>query len=345
MSSFATRLIDWQRQHGRHDLPWQNTKDPYRVWLSEIMLQQTQVDTVRGYYERFLSHFPTVQALAQASEEAVLAQWSGLGYYARARNLHRAAQKVVADFGGEFPRTSAQLIELPGIGRSTSAAISSFCFGQKAAILDGNVKRVLTRHFGVEGFPGERAVELQLWALAESLLPDQDIDIYTQAQMDLGASLCSRTKPQCLHCPLSQTCVARAQGRQAELPTAKPKKGALPQREKSVLLLRVGNTVLLEKRAASGIWGGLYSLPEMNEGESAQALAQRRFGINELGACAPLPPVRHVFTHFVLTLTAHQANLPKQPLDAQEAGLIWGDLVALEMIGLPAPIKRLLEGL
>lgn len=195
MSEFATRLTAWQREHGRHDLPWQGGTDPYRIWLSEIMLQQTQVETVIPYYQRFLARFPDVAALAAAPVEDVMTLWSGLGYYARARNLHRAAQRIMSDHGGRFPTTAAEISTLPGVGRSTAAAIAAFAFGERGAILDGNVKRVLSRIFGVDGFPGEKAVENRLWTLAESLLPERDIGRYIQAQMDLGATLCTRARP------------------------------------------------------------------------------------------------------------------------------------------------------
>jgi A/G-specific adenine glycosylase len=341
MSEFASRLIAWHAVHGRHDLPWQNTQDPYRVWLSEIMLQQTQVESVIPYYQRFLEHFPDVARLAAAPLEAVLALWSGLGYYARARNLHRAAQIVVSGCGGVFPRSAAQLAELPGVGRSTAAAIASFCFGERVAILDGNVKRVLCRQFGIEGFPGERAVEQRLWALAETLLPVTGIEIYPQAQMDLGATVCTRSKPACLHCPVNETCVARKAGREAVLPTPRPKK-AVPQRSCGVLLVKAGGAVLLEQRPAVGIWGGLYSLPEMVEGESGTQAALRRLGV-ALPDCREQPSVRHSFTHFTLTLTPWLIELPTQPVAAHDPALRWVDLDALETIGLPAPIFKLLS--
>lgn len=340
MSEFAAKLIAWHADHGRHDLPWQHTQDPYRVWLSEIMLQQTQVDTVIPYYLRFLEHFPTVASLAAAPQDAVLALWAGLGYYARARNLHWAAQAVMHDCGGVFPQTAAGLAALPGIGRSTAAAIASFCFGERAAILDGNVKRVLCRHFGIEGFPGARAVEQRLWALAEALLPDAGIAIYPQAQMDLGATICTRSKPRCLHCPVSETCVARRTGREATLPVARPKK-AVPQRACGMLLVEAGGAVLLEQRPAAGIWGGLYSLPEMVEGESAPQAALRRLGL-ALTDFQALEPVRHSFTHFTLNITPWRIGLLKPPPMAHDPVLRWVMRDELGAIGLPAPIRRLL---
>lgn len=221
---FAARLLNWQRTHGRHDLPWQASREPYRIWLSEIMLQQTQVETVIPYYLRFLQRFPDLPALAAASLEDVLALWSGLGYYARARNLHRAAREVRDQHDGQFPRTAAEIANLPGIGRSTAAAIAAFAHGERAAILDGNVKRVLCRVFGVEGFPGSAAVDRELWALAERLLPEAEIGRYIQAQMDLGATVCTRSRPACGRCPFAADCIAQRSGRIAELPTPRPRK-------------------------------------------------------------------------------------------------------------------------
>ncbi|HEX5675504.1 MAG TPA: A/G-specific adenine glycosylase, partial [Azonexus sp.] len=217
--TFAERLIAWQKIAGRHDLPWQQTRDPYRIWLSEIMLQQTQVGTVIPYFQRFLSRFPTVQALAEAPLESVIEHWAGLGYYARARNLHRCAREIVAVHAGKWPNSASQLSALPGIGRSTAAAIAAFAFGQRAAILDGNVKRVLCRQFAIEGFPGQSAVDRELWALAERLLPAADIESYTQGLMDLGATVCTRSRPRCEICPVSPDCQARLSGRQSALPT------------------------------------------------------------------------------------------------------------------------------
>ncbi|MDO6387067.1 A/G-specific adenine glycosylase [Uliginosibacterium sp. 31-12] len=341
MSDFATRLMAWQRQHGRHDLPWQNTRDPYRVWLSEIMLQQTQVDTVIPYYLRFLVRFPDVAALATAPLDEVLALWAGLGYYARARNLHRAAQAVMSEHGGRFPATAALLTSLPGIGRSTAAAIASFCYGERVAILDGNVKRVLCRHFGISGFPGERAVEQQLWALAESLLPETGLEIYPQAQMDLGATLCTRSRPRCEACPLSESCHARAHGLTASLPVPRPKK-AQPQRSAELLLIEAEGTVLLEQRPLQGIWGGLFSLPEMIEGETPAQAALRYLGQAPQNWEA-LPPVQHVFTHFRLQIQPWRTCLARVPPGVAQAALRWVSREALAQLGLPAPIRKLLE--
>ncbi|HAP27431.1 MAG TPA: A/G-specific adenine glycosylase, partial [Achromobacter sp.] len=261
---FAPRIVAWQRQHGRHDLPWQNTRDPYRIWLSEIMLQQTQVATVIPYYERFLQRFPDVAALAAASQEDVMPYWAGLGYYARARNLHRCAQEIVRDWDGRFPPTAEAIATLPGIGRSTAAAIAAFSNGERSPILDGNVKRVFTRHFGIAGDPAKREVEQRLWALAHAQVdaaPGLDMAAYTQGLIDLGATLCTRGKPACDRCPVADTCVARREGRQAELPTPKVRK-AIPERETCMLVLRHKGAFLLQQRPEPGIWGGLWSLPE-----------------------------------------------------------------------------------
>ncbi len=336
---FAARLIRWQRQRGRHDLPWQNTRDAYRIWLSEIMLQQTQVATVIPYYERFLQRFPDVGTLAAAPVEAVLEHWAGLGYYARARNLHRCAQVVLEKHGGRFPAAPADLAALPGIGRSTAAAIAAFAFGVRAAILDGNVKRVLARCFGIEGFPGSAAVEKDLWRLAESLLPEAQIEAYTQGIMDLGATLCSRANPACAECPMSDICIARRDGRQAELPVAKPGK-ALPRRETSMLVLIDGGRVLLERRPPAGIWGGLLVLPEAAVEEAGSFAVRRGCRLMETNV---LPSVQHSFSHFHLTIRPLLCRVERDSGQVEESGWEW---LAIERIGsaaLPAPLKRLLS--
>jgi len=335
-SDFADRLLAWHRRHGRHDLPWQNTRDPYRIWLSEIMLQQTQVATVIPYYQRFLERFPDLAALAAADQNDVLALWAGLGYYARARNLHRCAQAIMTGHGGRFPGDAATIAGLPGIGRSTAAAIAAFAFGERAAILDGNVKRVLARVFGIDGFPGKPAVERALWALAESLLPDTgDIAAYTQGIMDLGATACTRSRPACTACPMRGLCVAERDGRQDELPVAKPTR-ALPERETQVVIFVSDGRVLLERRPPAGIWGGLWSLPEGDE-----AALAARFGLT-VGERETLPPLRHAFTHFRLTLQPVRCRVERRPL-AEEDGRRWFDREALAAAGLPAPIARILR--
>ena len=284
--SFSATLIQWQKQHGRHQLPWQQTRDAYRIWLSEIMLQQTQVATVIPYYARFLEKFPDVSALAAAPSEEVMSLWAGLGYYTRARNLHRCAQTVVSEHGALFPSDTEQLSALPGIGPSTAAAIAAFAYGARAAILDGNVKRVFCRVFGIEGFPGQASIEKMLWQRASSLLPDKDIESYTQGLMDLGATLCTRNRPQCATCPMQARCVAYATGRTAELPVRKPKK-QVPEKSTVMLLVQHEGEILLEQRPPEGIWGGLLSLPELlrlqEETSSAEAatLSKVQAALNE----------------------------------------------------------------
>ncbi len=336
----ARRVVRWQREHGRHDLPWQNTRDPYRVWLSEVMLQQTQVSTVLAYYGRFLERFPDVAALAAAPLDDVLALWSGLGYYSRARNLHRCAQAVVAEHGGAFPPSAAQLATLPGIGRSTAAAIAAFCFGERAAILDGNVKRVLTRALGFGGDLARPAEERALWQAAEALLPDSGIEAYTQGLMDLGASVCLARKPACERCPLAEPCVARAEGRPQRYPvkTRKPKRG---RRRHALLWLEQGGAVWLVQRPPTGVWAGLMTLPEF---DSADALAA--FVAGWPGEGRWLAPIEHALTHFDWTLEPLRwqwpARVPKSLAAALPAGR-WVPREQAVALGLPAPVRRLLE--
>ncbi len=332
---FTEQLIAWQKVAGRHDLPWQKTRDPYRIWLSEIMLQQTQVATVIPYYQRFLERFPDVAALAAAPIEAVIAHWAGLGYYARARNLHRCAGQIVAVYGKKWPKSPELLAELPGIGRSTAAAIAAFAFGQRAAILDGNVKRVLCRHFGVAGFPGSAAVHRDLWTLAESLLPDGDIEPYTQGLMDLGATLCTRSRPRCRDCPVADGCVARRDGRQGELPERRAK-AAVPSRRATFVLISDGRRLLLERRPPLGLWGGLLVPPE---GEPAAVAT--RFGL-ALGEGQALPPLKHAFTHFRLTLEPVLCRVDSQA-GVAEPGLEWVDLEVASGAGVPTPIAKLIR--
>jgi A/G-specific adenine glycosylase len=342
MTDFSSRLINWQKRHGRHDLPWQNTRDPYAIWVSEIMLQQTQVSTVIPYYQRFMARFPDIASLASAHEDEVLAHWSGLGYYSRARNLHRAAQIVAAQHGAAFPRVLEAIVELPGIGRSTAAAIAAFAFGQRHAILDGNVKRVLARHAAIEGYPGEKGVEQKMWQLAEQRLPTRNIEAYTQGIMDLGATICTR-KPQCVACPVVEGCEAHAQGRVDELPSPRPRK-ALPERATAMLILLYGRDVLLEKRPPTGIWGGLWSLPEANVNEDAMAVAQVRYGVYpEREAC--LPDLAHTFTHFRLNIQPRVLSGFKQRQSACEPGLMWMSIEDALGAALPAPVRRLLSGI
>jgi A/G-specific adenine glycosylase len=342
-TSFASRLITWQREHGRHGLPWQNTVDPYRIWLSEIMLQQTQVTAVVPYYRRFLLAFPDLPALARAPLERVLELWSGLGYYSRARNLHRCAQSVAESFGGVFPGDIEALRQLPGIGRSTAAAIAAFAFGTRAPILDGNVKRVLARHAGVEGFPGERKVEERLWRIAEERLPAQHIEAYTQGLMDFGATVCTRAKPSCLRCALAADCAALLTGRVSALPTPRPKR-ALPQRAVTMLLLIRHDAVLVERRPPLGIWGGLWSLPELPENGTAERYCATRFAA-QVRADEPLAAIEHGFTHFRLTIIPQPCAVLSWNARAEEPGLLWLPLLEAGTAALPAPVKKFLRGL
>jgi len=309
--SFAQKLIAWQRRHGRRGLPWQDTRDPYRIWLSEVMLQQTQVAAVIPYYQRFLEKYPSVEALAAASEDEVLRLWAGLGYYARGRNLHKAAVQIARD---GFPRTAETIAELPGVGRSTAAAIAAFAFGERAAILDGNVKRVLARRFGAGG---------DLWTLAERLLPREDIETYTQALMDLGATVCTRA-PKCEACPVRQPCIARKTGRIAELPAPRPKK-VLPLRKTRWFVYVDRGRVLLERRPSPGIWGGLWCFPER---ALAKAATTRK-----------LEPIEHGFTHFRLRIE------PLLIAAAPRNGGLWLDFDEARAAAIPTPVKKLLQDL
>ena len=343
LKPFAARLIAWQKKSGRRDLPWQRTRDAYRIWLSEIMLQQTQVATVIPYYERFLAAFPDVASLAAAPIDRVLERWSGLGYYRRAHLAHRAAQAVVAEHRGRFPCTAGALASLPGIGRSTAAAIAAFSTGARGAILDGNVKRVLARHRGIAGFPGDAKVGRRLWRCAEALLPEREIATYTQALMDLGATVCLRARPRCERCPVAQDCTARREGRIAELPAPRPRK-PLPQRSVAVLLLERKGEVLLERRPATGVWAGLWSLPELAPDGDVVTYCRSRFG-TEVAPRAPLPPIEHSFTHFRLTLQPRPCAVRTAAPRAEEPGLVWLPLSEVSGAALPAPIKKLLHAI
>jgi A/G-specific adenine glycosylase len=342
-ASFAARLSAWQKRHGRHELPWQRTTDAYSIWLSEIMLQQTQVAAVIPYYRRFLARFPDIAALARASQDDVLRLWSGLGYYSRARNLHLAAQQVTERHGGVFPRAIGDIEALPGIGRSTAAAIAVFAYGTRAAILDGNVKRVLARHFAVAGFPGDRRVENQLWELAQSLLPARGIEPYTQALMDLGATLCTRTQPACERCPVEQSCKARTLGRIADFPAPRPGR-VVPKRATRMLLLVKGGEVLLEKRPPTGIWGGLWSLPELGEDADVRAHCRSNYGCN-IAAPQPLAPLKHGFTHFKLDIQPFVCRVTGFAPAVHEAGRIWLALEEARGAAIPVPVRKLLERL
>lgn len=341
--TFAARLLHWFDRHGRHDLPWQHPRTPYRVWLSEVMLQQTRVATVVAYFERFVARFPDIATLAESTQDQVLACWSGLGYYSRARNLHAAAKQVVSQHGGMFPADVALLAGLPGIGRSTAAAIAAFAYDVIAPILDGNVKRVLARHAGIEGFPGAGPVEKVLWRHAGERLPAQrgDMVAYTQGLMDLGATICSRTDPTCLLCPVASDCAARISGRTADIPAARPSK-VLPRRAQRYLLARHQDHVLLVKRPAPGIWGGLWCLPELADDDDAAAVARLHFGVTRTGEARKLAVIEHSFTHFHLSLHVTELLATKIEASANSPGTLW--LAGNDLINaaLPKPISRLL---
>jgi A/G-specific adenine glycosylase len=339
-ATLATRLLRWFDRHGRKDLPWQHPRDAYRVWLSEVMLQQTQVATVVAYFERFVAALPTLRDLAAAEEDTVLALWSGLGYYRRARFLHRAAQLCVDQHGGELPRDIEALNALPGIGRSTAGAILAQAHGLRFAILDGNVKRVLTRYHGIHGHPGESAVEKQLWQHAEAHTPTSRVADYTQAIMDLGATLCTRSRPRCEDCPLAADCVARRDNLTAILPSRKPTK-SIPTRATVMLILRDRDgRVLLERRGPHGVWSGLWSLPEASDPDGAWRIAQQHARIDDAQA---LVPFTHVFSHYRLDiepLLFDRATAQRGIADNPQ--LRWCSAGELGALGLPAPVRTLL---
>jgi A/G-specific adenine glycosylase len=342
VSEFATRLLAWFDNHGRHDLPWQHPRSAYRVWVSEVMLQQTRAETVIPYFQTFMQRFPDVRALAEAPADEVLHLWAGLGYYARARNLHQAARLLVERHGGELPPQRGALESLPGIGRSTAGAILSQAYGHPEAILDGNVRRVLARHSGIEGWPGSPAVQRRLWSVAEARVPGFRMADYTQAIMDLGATVCIRSRPDCVRCPVAADCMALAQGRVADLPTPRPGR-SLPVRTRWAGLLCATEGVYLQRRAATGIWGGLYSLPER---EDAGTL--RDWILSSWPGAQPIPHpvdrIAHVFSHYRLDLRILRFRLPPGAcgiMDGEQA--IWYKSRLPIRVGLPAPIERFLR--
>jgi A/G-specific adenine glycosylase len=340
----APRLLGWHAKSGRHDLPWQrdlqSKGSAYRVWVSEIMLQQTQVSTVIPYFERFMQRFPDVHALANAPADEVLHLWTGLGYYARARNLHSAAQLIRDRHHGEFPQSLDAAMELPGVGRSTAGAILAISAGARHSILDGNVKRVLARYYGVDGAPDEAATLARLWELADENTPANEVATYTQAIMDLGATLCMRSKPRCADCPIAMDCRARIEGRQNELPAAKRKRAARKRKTAVMLVARRASEVLLVQRPPSGIWGGLWCLPEFEHRDAAEAYAQNTLASATL-ALAPLPDIEHSFTHFDLVITPVVASCRGESR-VRDGNALWYDLKQPARVGLPAPIKTLL---
>lgn len=338
MTQFSQRIIDWQKLHGRHNLPWQNTVDPYAIWVSEIMLQQTQVTAVIGYYAKFMQRFPSIKILALATQEEVLQYWSGLGYYSRARNLHAATQMIMDDFDGVFPSQFEDIQSLAGIGRSTAAAISTFALQLPQPILDGNVKRVFARHFNIAGYTSTPKVAQQLWKIAERENPNQpnnaaEAIAYTQGLMDLGATICTRTKPKCADCPVNHSCEARALNLVKNLPTPKPRK-TVPEKSVTMLVLIHQNTVMLEKRPPSGIWGGLWSLPEVIEGVNIdEAVLQKS---------TALKPLTHVFTHFKLHITPQLVYVDQTVPQVNEAVKIWLPIEEAIAAAIPTPIRTIL---
>lgn len=344
---FQKRVFDWYHQFGRKDLPWQQQVTPYRVWVSEIMLQQTQVTTVIPYFERFLQRFPTLEDLACAEQDDVLSLWTGLGYYARARNLHKCAQVLVEQHHSQFPETIEQLAELPGIGRSTAGAIASLALGQSAAILDGNVKRVLARHYAVAGWPGQTQVHNTLWHIAESHTPKQDCHYYTQAMMDLGATLCTRSKPDCPACPLAKTCQAKAQGNPQDYPGKKPKTVKPVKTTVMAMLQDSQGRILLQQRPSQGIWGGLWSLPELPAEDTEQAVTGllASLGLKASKHLHPWPAFRHTFSHYHLDIQPLLITLKQNPSLISESNQQWLNPSETGHLGLAAPVVKLLKQL
>ncbi len=344
-ATFSARLLDWFERHGRHDLPWQAGRSAYRVWISEIMLQQTQVATVIPYFERFMARFPDIRVLADAELDEVLHLWTGLGYYARARNLHKAAQQIRDSHDGRFPANFEQVLALPGIGRSTAGAILAQAHEQHFAILDGNVKRVLARYHAVDGWPGEKAVENRLWELAESYTPTRRIRDYTQAIMDLGATVCRRRQPDCPTCPLADGCQARRQGNPHDYPGRKPRK-ALPVRQTTMLILQnSAGEVLLEQRPPAGIWGGLWSFPECPPQTPPKQWCASQLGL-EANELTPRAPLRHTFSHFHLDIQPLCGEIRGAPTRIMEPSKrVWYNTRRPDERGLPAPVKALLQQL
>lgn len=342
---FSAKVLRWYDHHGRKDLPWQKDINPYRVWVSEIMLQQTQVKTVIPYFQRFMEAFPDVKALAEAEEDEVLHLWTGLGYYARARNLHKTAKIVRRQYNGEFPADVDALCELPGIGRSTAGAIRSIAFGLAAAILDGNVKRVLARYGAVPGWPGQSAVLKHLWDIAEDFTPEKRVADYSQAMMDLGATLCTRSSPGCEQCPLKDGCEALRAGTQLNYPGKKPRK-ELPVKTTTFLMITAENgDIWLERRPNSGIWGGLWCFPELSSEREADNWCLDKWGLTADGS-RQWQSFRHTFSHYHLDIAPLQLNLPTTPETVMEAGQqLWYNRRRPPQIGLAAPVASLLAEL
>ncbi|TDF34549.1 A/G-specific adenine glycosylase [Alteromonadaceae bacterium M269] len=341
LSYFSSQVVQWFDKYGRKTLPWQHNKTPYRVWVSEIMLQQTQVATVIPYYQRFMERFPEVIDLANAEEDEVLHYWTGLGYYARARNLHKTAKKVCSDYNGIFPETIDEMQELPGVGRSTAGAILSLAGGQAQPILDGNVKRVIARHFAVEGWPGQAKVLQKLWDFSERLTPEENTAKYNQAMMDIGATVCTRSKPQCSLCPVDETCVASENGTQANFPGKKPKK-QIPVKSTVMIIPKWEKSLLLYRRPSSGLWGGLYSFYEAEGIEQVEVKAQS-LGVAKY-ELEQLDEFRHTFSHFHLDIRPVLLHLNSAPaMKVQSSSEHWFDLNEPSNLGVAAPTKKLLD--
>lgn len=342
MNSFAQRLLQWFDDKGRKDLPWQQNKTAYRVWVSEIMLQQTQVATVIDYYQRFMARFPTIQDLAAAELDELMHYWSGLGYYSRARNLHRCAQMVCDQFQGEFPATVEELTELPGIGPSTAGAISSIAFNRRAPILDGNVKRVLCRHEAIEGWPGQSQVQKQLWRFAEQYTPEERNDDYTQAIMDLGATLCTRSQPDCEHCPVAADCKAREAGIASQLPASKPRREKPVKRCQMIVIRGPDKAVLLQKRRSKGVWQDLWCPPQLDTDKDVESWVNEQFHYpSKIIEC--WQPFRHSFSHYHLDIEPVLVDLQVHPSILMEGeDWLWYNGHEHDSVGIAAPIRKLL---
>jgi A/G-specific adenine glycosylase len=344
VTHFARPVLAWFDRHGRKNLPWQREPTPYRVWVSEIMLQQTQVMTVIPYYTAFMSRFPDLGALANAPIDDVLHHWSGLGYYARARNLHRAAQIVMSDHGGELPDSLEALMSLPGIGRSTAGAVLALALGRRHPILDGNARRVLARYFGVDGHTGAPKTQARLWQIAQACTPQERVSEYTQAIMDLGATVCVRRRPLCAACPVSEDCAARLAGRQEELPASRPRRAHPTRTTWMLLAIRDGRRVLLERRPPHGIWGGLWGLPEF-----ASAEAARDWCVRELQASSStlerLAPLKHTFTHFDLHIEPVRIDCAGIERVMEGERYVWYNPAAPQSLGIAAPVRTLIESI
>lgn len=346
MANFADQLIRWQQQHGRHHLPWQNTHTPYAIWISEVMLQQTQVKTVIPYYQQFMQRFPTINSLAKAPLDAVLILWSGLGYYSRARHLHQTACIIMKEYQGQFPPTRPLIQQLPGIGRSTAAAIAVFAFGQREAILDGNVKRILARYFGIEGYPNDTKIMQQLWHQAEELLPDyqsEQIRVYTQALMDLGSLICTRHKPRCTTCPLQENCTALRKNC-VELLPSKKKRNPLPRKEMVFLILQQQQKILLQKRPSNGIWAELWSLPELmtNQASNEEIIVhcRQKLGLT-VNSPTLLPLLDHQFTHFKLRIHPQLRQVVPQSINTPTQ-IMWVTPDKAVKHAIPTPVRQLI---